>query len=301
MGITRRSFLKYCILSSATLGLGPMDLFQIKSALAKPNGPKVLWLQGSGCSGCSISFLNRIADTPPLTTAALLTDDIDLIYHPTLMGASGTEAVGLIQTAMAEGSYLLVVEGGVPTAFGGAPCWPWSVDGVEVTFRDAVTQAAAKASQIVCLGSCACYGGVSAAGENPSGVVSVASALGRATLNVPGCPPHPDWMVWTIAQVIAGNDVARDAHSRPTALFGTKVHDACPRNTEVNPQLKKANRNGVDNLCLQSLGCRGPSTCAPCPSMKWNNGVNWCVDANANCSGCTEPTFPGGNFHVTLF
>ena len=49
---------------------------------------------------------------------------------------------------------------------------------------------------------------------------------------------------------------------------------------------------GVDNQCLIALGCNGPGTYAPCPSMKWNNGANWCVDANANCLGCVEPTFP---------
>ena len=50
---------------------------------------------------------------------------------------------------------------------------------------------------------------------------------------------------------------------------------------------------GVDKHCLMELGCRGPMTMSNCPQQKWNNQVNWCVDANAPCIGCTEPGFPG--------
>jgi hydrogenase small subunit len=29
-----------------------------------------------------------------------------------------------------------------------------------------------------------------------------------------------------------------------------------------------------------------------CPSTLWNGGVNWCINANAPCIGCTNPDFP---------
>jgi hydrogenase small subunit len=277
-----------------------MDILNMQVALAKTGGPKVIWLQGSGCSGCSISFLNRISDTVPTTAANVLQDSIDLIYHPTLMAAAGSQAASIIRDAIAAGGYVLLVEGGVPTAFGGAACWPWSIDGKEVTFQEAVIQAAANAAKVVCVGACASFGGVSAAGENPTGVTSVAKAIGKPTVNIPGCPPHPDWIVWAIAQILAGNAIELDAQSRPTALYGTRVHDDCQRLPKYQSKTF-ASICGVDESCLNLLGCRGPNTGAPCPTMKWNNGANWCVDANANCVGCTESTFPGGDLHVTLF
>lgn len=299
-GVSRRSFLSYCVASAAVLGLGPLDLLKVRTALANPTAPKVIWLQGSGCSGCSISFLNLVADSAPVDVAAVLTDTIDLLFHPTLMWASGEQASGLVTKAINDGNFVLVVEGGVPTAFGGAGCLPWSVNGVEVSFQQAVLGAAARAAKVICVGTCAAYGGVSAAGENPAAVQSVEVATGVPTLNIPGCPPHPNAMVWAIAQVLAGNSIDVDGHGRPTEIYGRTVHVACPRNRGRTGK-DWANQSGVDHLCLELLGCRGPSTYAPCPTWQWNDRANWCVDANGVCIGCTEPTFPGNTkFHRTI-
>ncbi len=318
MTITRRSFLGYCIASAAALKLTSLDLLKLQAAMANPNGPNVIWLVGAGDSGCSISFLNRMPEStdsalgiPAVTTEDLLlgsstassaanaSSSINLIYHPTLMSAAGETASQAALDAAAQGNYILVVEGGVPTAFNGACCWAWSRSGQDATFQSVLTGMAANASSIVAVGTCAAFGGVSASGPNPGKVVSVQTAVQGVTskivLNIPGCPPHPDWMVWAIAQLLLGNTIANislDAHNRPLALYGNEVHDKCPRNVKNNPASSNAQTFGVDNLCLQKLGCNGPGTFSPCPSMKWNNGANWCVDANANCLGCVQPTFP---------
>ena len=47
MNTTRRDFLKYCGMSAAALGLTMTDMLSLEEALANPNGPSVLWLQGS--------------------------------------------------------------------------------------------------------------------------------------------------------------------------------------------------------------------------------------------------------------
>jgi hydrogenase small subunit len=252
----------------------------------------VVWLQGAGCTGCSISFLNRVATAAPTTAAAVLTDSIDLVYHPNLMAAAGETAAAVAAQA-AGGSFILVVEGGVPTAFGGAACWAWSRAGSDVTFQQAVTDLASRATRVLAVGTCAAFGGISAAGSNPAGVRSVAVATGKAAINVAGCPPHPDWIVWVIAQLLAGNDPALDAWGRPVELYGGNLHAGCPRN---GPTM--AATFGVDGQCLMGRGCRGPATCAPCASQKWNDRNNWCVDANAPCLGCTEATFPAGDLYV---
>jgi hydrogenase small subunit len=286
--VSRRDFLKYCGIGAAALGLSMSDLGRLEKALANPGGPSVIWLQGAGCTGCSESFLNRISTTAPKTAANVLIDSVNLVYHPTLMALAGQDAVAEAETAYNRGGYVLAVEGGIPTAFGGAPCFAWTYNGVEVTFEQAVKDLAARAAAILCIGTCSAYGGIPAAGPNPAGIKGVKAVTGKATINIAGCPPHPDWMVWTVVQLLLNNKINLDSSGRPTQIFGKTVHDQCERK-----ETDEVDTFGVDRHCLKELGCRGPETRANCPQQKWNNMVNWCVDANGPCIGCTEPSFPG--------
>jgi hydrogenase small subunit len=284
MKVTRRQFLTLLGASSAAMVVGaPLQ------ALALPPGAKkVIWLQGSGCTGCSVSFLNRISAQAPQTADDVLLDIVELDFHTTLMAAAGDSAVSAAEAVYAAGGYLLVVEGGVPTAFGGAACWAWTRNGVDMTFLDVVKRYAGKAAGIICIGNCASWGGIASSYPNPTSVKGVSAATGKKTINVAGCPAHPDWFVWVVAQVLTGATIALDSYGRPKALFGRTVHEQCPRRERERDNLAF----GVDSYCLEELGCRGPETKAPCPIGKWNGGVNWCVDANAPCIGCTEPNFP---------
>ncbi len=287
MSVTRRDFVKWCSTSAVGLTLSTSELTLLSQALAAPGAPSVLWLEGSGCTGCSVSFLNRISSSSPTSVAEVLISKINLVYHTTLMGATGDLAVSAAKQAYENGGYVLVVEGGVPTAFNGATCVAWHYNGQDVTFLDAVRNLSAKASKILCFGTCACYGGMAAAAPNPTMVKGVKAATGKAVINIPGCPPHPDWMVWAIAQVLLGSRMSLDEYGRPVSLYNTKVHERCPRR-----EAGETSTWGIDGRCLEELGCRGPEAKAPCVTSKWNNGVNWCVDANALCLDCTAPGFP---------
>jgi hydrogenase small subunit len=288
--VTRRDFIKFCGISAAAIGLSATDIGLLEQALANPSAPSVIWLQGASCTGCSVSFLNRISSSAPYTSADVLISSINLVYHPNIMSAAGDLAVSMAEEAYNNGNYVLVVEGGVPTAFDGACCWPWSYNGVDVTFQEAVTGLASKAAAILCVGTCASFGGIPASGNNPTAIKSVSALTGKKTINIAGCPAHPDWIVYAVAQLLMGNSIPLDTNGRPTALFSKTVHDKCPRR-----ETDETETFGVDNRCLKELGCRGPETRGNCPVVKWNNGMNWCVDANAPCIGCTEPTFPGTN------
>jgi hydrogenase small subunit len=144
---------------------------------------------------------------------------------------------------------------------------------------------------VLAIGTCASFGGIPGSQPNPTGVVSVRSATGVSAINIPGCPTHPDWIVWTIANLIAGVVPSLDSQGRPATLFGTReddtVHEHCPREDE-----DKASTFGVEGLCLRELGCKGPQTSADCPARKWNSATNWCIGANSICLGCTEQGFP---------
>jgi hydrogenase small subunit len=176
----------------------------------------------------------------------------------------------------------------VPTAFGGRTCWAWSIDGVDVTFQQAVRDLAAKASHVLCIGTCAAYGGIPAAGSNPTLVKGVSAVTNRSTINIAGCPPHPDWIVGTISRLLSGVSVSLDTFGRPAWVFGSTVHSLCPRRSRDGDAYGFPTQN-----CLEDLGCRGKSTRGNCPTVLWNNRQNWCVNASAPCYACTEPTFPG--------
>lgn len=287
MNISRRDFIKYCSVSAATLGLSAMELSHLEQAMANPNGPTVLWMTGAGCSGCTVSFLNRISSTAPVSAADLLINYVNLAYHPELSAAAGESAVSIITNTYNKGGYVLVVEGAVPTAFQGATCFAYTHNGVDVTFLQMITSLSQRAAAIVCIGNCASFGGAPASGPNPTGCKSVSTVSGKKTINVAGCPPHPDWVVWTLAQLISGTAISTDSYGRPTQLYGRRVHGSCPRREH-----EEADRFGQNGLCLKEIGCRGPETNATCPSSLWNNGVNWCIGANAPCIGCTDPAFP---------
>jgi hydrogenase small subunit len=232
--------------------------------------------------------MNLISPAAPTTAGDLLINTINLAYHPNLMAVAGDDAVDVAQQAYSAGNYVLAIEGGIPTAFGGAACWAWTDHGKDVTFADAVKSLAGRAKAVLAIGTCAAWGGMSAAAPNPTGVKGVSAVIQKAAVNIAGCPPHPDWIVWAVAKTLVGSVGALDTSGRPTALFRRTVHDQCPREEHT-----KASIYGVDNQCLMRLGCYGPVTRAGCPGTQWNGKNNWCVDANVQCIGCTEPTFPG--------
>jgi NiFe hydrogenase small subunit HydA len=212
------------------------------------------------------------------------------------MVAAGELAVSAAETLYQEGDYLLVVEGGIPTAFDGGACPGWTVDGEEITFAAAVQRFADHAAAILCVGTCAAWGGVAASAPNPAGVVGTKELTGLTTLNIPGCPANPDWIVWGLGQLLDQQTIEIDSKGRPFALFNLRLHDRCPRLlAEV------ATAQGQEGQCSQKLGCRGQMCWAPCPVTPWNNGASWCVDANAACIGCTEPDFPQRGLTEPMF
>lgn len=287
MILSRRDFLIACKASSVALGLSALHIVKLQELLANPDAPTILWLQGSACTGCSVSFLNYVSPTAPVDVADLLINDVNLAYHNTAMAAAADTGLEALDAAYERGGYVLAVEGGVPSAFDGNACIAWSREGKDVTFLSAVRTLAARASSILAIGTCASYGGVPAAPPNPTGVQGVGAATGRDTINIPGCPPHPDWIVWAIARLLLGNVGELDDHRRPKQLFSRPVHDRCPRKGS-----RPATTYGQDGQCLKRLMCAGPKTRGNCPSIQWNNHQNWCIDANSPCIGCTEPAFP---------
>ncbi len=288
MKVSRRSFLKYCLGSAAALGLDYSTLGILEKVLATGGGPPIIWIAASNCTGCTVSLANRVASSKPVDVADLLINTINLAYHPNLMGAAGSLAVqNALGAESANGGFILAVEGGIPTAFGGRCCYVWNENGRDMTALEVVKRLAPKAKAVLSIGTCASFGGMSGAAPNPTGIQSVQGVTGVSTVNIPGCPAHPDWIIGTAAKLLTGVNVSLDSSGRPKDFFSSTIHNTCPRNGQP-----WATGFGEDGLCLRDMGCKGPNTRGDCASRKWNGGTNWCVGANAPCIGCTESGFP---------
>jgi hydrogenase small subunit len=290
MKISRKEFLKYCAASAAVMGLSVTELSKLQKLIAKPGGPKVIWLQGSGCTGCSMSLINHVSDSVPYDIQDLLINHIDLKYHPNLTSEDGEDVYTLLQQEHDEGGYVLVIEGGVPTKYDGATCLALTTaDDVDITFLELVQYMAEKAAHVMAVGSCASYGGIPASGPNVTDIKPLKEILpGKKVISITGCPPHPNTIVWPIVQIILGKTIQLDAYGRPRELYKETVHMNCERRGRVY-----ATGLAQQGACLYQLGCKGPKTWGSCPTTKWNNGMSWCIESNSPCIGCNEATFPG--------
>jgi len=259
-----------------------------------------VWVQTAGCTGCSVSLLNTVNPSIKhlLIDQVLPLKHINLRFHPTVMAGAGKPAVDILDDSVerASGEYILIVEGSIPTAHEGLYGSIGERDGKPVTMMTRVSELSRHASAVVALGTCAAYGGIPAADPNPTGCVSVAQLLGEQgiktpVINIPGCPPHPDWFVGTIATLLlTGSTGDLDEYRRPKAFYGKTIHENCPRRAyyDENKFAAKFGETG----CNYNLGCRGPVTHADCPLRLWNSRVNWCIGCGSTCIGCTESAFP---------
>ena len=255
--------------------------------------PPVLWLHGSSDSGCSVSLLNSVH--PDI--AEVLFELISLRFHETLMAASGEAATSALKETLDEhaGEFILIVEGAIPTGSAGAFCTVGEMDDVPMMILDWVTMLGAQAKAVVAVGTCSAFGGIPAAAPNPTQCKSVEKVFAEhdietPLINVPGCPPHPDWIVGTLFHVLQYGLPSLDSLGRPTMFFKDVIHDKCQERAYFDNRVF-AEKPG-DEGCRLFIGCRGPDAYADCSLRLWNNGTSWCVGGGAICIGCTHPDFP---------
>ncbi|MDL2355018.1 MAG: HupU protein [Pseudomonadota bacterium] len=281
---------------------------------ARQPGFNVLWLQSGGCGGCTMSLL--CADTPDFFGA--LTDaGIRLLWHPSLSLESGADALAILQDCV-DGKlplHALCVEGSLlrgPHGSGrfhmlagsGKPMIEW------------VRALAAVAHYTVAVGTCAAYGGITAAGSNPTdacglqyegdrigGLLGAAyrSGAGLPVINVAGCPTHPNWVMETLMALAANLfDASQiDALGRPRFYADHLVHHGCTRNEFY--EFKASAVKPSDRGCMmENMGCKGTQVHADCNTRLWN-GEGSCTRGGYACISCTEPGFeePGHPFHLT--
>lgn len=161
-GINRRDFMKLCAALAATMGLSSKAAAEMAESVTNPQRPPVIWIGAQECTGCTESLLRA---THP-TVENLVLETISLEYHEVLSAAFGHQVEENKHNALEKykGQYVLVVDGSIPLKDNGIYCM---VAGEPIV--DHIRKAAEGAAAIIAIGSCSAWGGVAAAGVNPTG------------------------------------------------------------------------------------------------------------------------------------
>ncbi|SDI55575.1 HupU protein [Pseudomonas panipatensis] len=275
---------------------------------------RVLWLQSGGCGGCNMSLL--CADTQDF--AGLWRNaGIELLWHPSLSLESGDEVLAILDDCLAGRIHLdaLCVEGALLRGPNGTGRFHL-LAGTGVPMIDWVRRLAAVADYCLGIGTCAAFGGITAAGSNPTdacglqydgerrgGVLGAdyRSGKGLPVINVAGCPTHPGWVTDSLMALAAGlfAETDLDALGRPRFYADQLVHHGCTRN-EFYEYKASAVKPSDLGCMMENLGCKGTQAHGDCNTRLWN-GEGSCTRGGYACINCTAPGFeePGHAFHLT--
>lgn len=274
----------------------------------------VLWLQSAGCGGCTMSLL--CAEAPGVLDL-LDGAGVEFLWHPTLSEASGGAVRALLERIERGEQALdvLCVEGSILLGPNGTGRFQM-LSGTGRSMLDWVVSLAQRARHVVAVGTCATYGGVTSAGENPADAVGVQydgsepggalppefrAGAGLPVINVAGCPTHPDWVTETLLLLAAGQLGAEDldGYARPRFYADHLVHHACPKN-EFYEYKASATELSEMGCMMEHLGCVGTQAVGDCNIRGWNGGGS-CTRAGYPCINCTAPEFeePGHGFTQT--
>lgn len=288
-GVSRRDFIKFCTTMAATLALPSGFIPKIAEALEKKQRPVLVWLEYQDCAGDTEALLR--ASKP--TVAEIVLDILSVDYHETIMAPAGKQAEKSLMDVVKnhKGKYIAVVEGSIPLKDGGVYCCVGGRTAVELA-RDVCGNAMAT----IAVGTCAAYGGIPAAKPNPTGAVSVKEAVpGITVVNLPGCPLNVENLTATVVHFLTfGRLPGLDSLGRPYFAHGKRIHDNCERRSHfdagqfVRKWGDEGHRRG---WCLYEMGCKGPQAYMNCPTVKYNEGTSWPVQAGHGCFGCATPNF----------
>ncbi len=264
----------------------------------------VLWLQAGSCGGCTMALLEHGRGG---LFAELDAFGIDILWHPSVSEATGSEVVEILDAVVDGRAPLdaLVVEGTVLTAPNGTGRFQM-LAGTGRSLLDWIRALAPRARHTIAVGSCAAYGGIPVAVPDPGegcGLQFSGSERGGAlgaghrgagglpVVNIAGCAPHPGWIVETLI-ALAANDLTAsdlDVQGRPKFFADHLAHHGCSRNEFY--EFKASAETASDRGCLmEHLGCKATQAVGDCNQRTWN-GAGSCTDGGYACIACTSPDF----------
>ena len=274
----------------------------------------LLWLQSGGCGGCSMSLLN--AENPSLYEL-FEQAGIELLWHPSLSESGGRALIELLESIVAGATRLdiLCLEGSVMKGPNGTGKFHL-LSGTDTPMFEWLEKLAGVADVVLAVGTCAAFGGITAAGDNigeatglqydgelPGGLLPETwrSRGELPVINVAGCPVHPGWVTDSLL-LIADRQMQADQldeYQRPRLYTDHLVHHGCPRNEYY--EFKASAEKPSDQGCMmENMGCLGTQARADCNIRPWN-GSGSCLKGGYACINCTAPGFeePGHAFSET--
>lgn len=289
-GVSRRQFLRFCGLMAATLALPARHTSRIAQALLANPRPPLVWLEFQDCTGDTESFLR--ASQPGVDE--LLLDLLSLNYHETIMVPAGAMSGKSLGDTMRDypGQYLCVVEGSIPMRDGGIHCMIGGRTALSIA-----QEVCGNAVATIAIGTCAWDGGLAAAAPNPTGAAGVGDAVpGLETLiSLPGCPANVVNLAAAVTHFLTFQTWPdTDEAGRPYFAYDEEIHDECERHDHYEEErfvLAWGDEGHRQGWCLFKMGCKGPETHHNCPTVKWNDGTCWPIQAGHGCVGCAEERF----------
>ena len=233
--------------------------------------PKIFWIDAVGCNGCSHSFFNYEEFDNFL-------NDFEIIYHPLLYFDNFNEDFDI-----------LIIEGAIKKNF--------IRNGKDLI--SLIKRLILKAKIVISLGTCSSYGGIF--GE---GIIFNKDKKGMfykckdKIINIPGCPPHPNWLSYILYMIKENKKILLDEFNRPKEIYAFTSHAGCSRNEYFEWKIDSKNFGEKEGCLFYIQGCQGPFTHSSCNRDLWN-GVNSKTRAGTPCFGCTESTFPKNNLFKT--
>lgn len=256
------------------------------------------WLQSGGCSGDTMSILNYEGNLFQFFSNI----GIEILWHPSLSTISPKEHDTLLENILNGTQVLdiLCIEGNVV-------CGP-DGSGMFDTFRgkpkkELIEALCQKASYVIAVGTCASYGGIGSYDEmqgiglqfhheQEGGYLgkNFRTKDGHIVINLPGCPIQPKALENILNKVKRNMSIDFTKEHTDVDYYNFTVHQGCTRNEYHEYKIEES--DFAQKGCMFfHLGCKGPTTLAPCNKYLWNE-VNSKTRAGVPCFGCTRPDFP---------
>ena len=266
----------------------------------------ILWLRGLSCGGDTLSFFN--AEQPDIIVGSKMLG-LNLLWHPSLSLEMGDDVIRLFNDIINEKISLdiLIIEGAIP--LGPKDSGRYFIYS-ESPFKDWIENLSKVCKYLIAVGTCASFGGIPAAGPNPTQAVGLqfygnkkggflgtdyVSKSGFPVINIPGCPAHPDWIMETLGMIVWDKLKLQDLdeYQRPKEFYGHLSHHGCPRN-EYYEFKASALEFGQQGCLFEHLGCKGTVCSSDCNIRLWLGRTGSCERGGFPCIACTSPDFPDG-------
>jgi Ni,Fe-hydrogenase I small subunit len=246
---------------------------------------KLIWLSAHACNGNVHSFFNY-------ENLEKFLEDFSFIYHPSIDSAYTLKDLDT-QNLPCD---VLLIEGTLE-------------DGLKkggFDFKNLLLKYGEKAKRIITVGTCASFGGIFLNNDPKRYGLHFRGkkahdkfvAFKEKTINVSGCPIHPQILANTLYSIKKEYQIKLDPYLRPKEFFAFTTHNGCLRNEYFEYKVDNYEFGNIEGCMFYEHGCQGPFTNSSCNKILWNE-VSSKTRSGHPCVGCTEPTFPKENLYKT--